>query len=36
MPPDGTSGTYVLYRMLPPGTHKYYFTVGNQVVVAKD
>jgi len=24
------------YRMLPPGTHKYFFTIANKPVVAQD
>jgi hypothetical protein len=27
---------YVAYRMLPPGTHKYFYTVANNLTVAID
>ena len=34
VPSDET--TYEVYRMLPPGKHRYYFTIDGQIVVAQD
>lgn len=36
LPSKENKSIYEVYRMLPPGSHKYYFSVGNQVVIAKD
>jgi len=27
---------FACYRMLPPGTHKYFYTIANKLVVATD
>lgn len=35
MVPD-ESGEYTCYRYLPPGTHKYFYSVANKVTVAQD
>jgi len=35
-PDDEHHKLYEVFRMLPPGTHKYFYTKGVQIVVAKD
>ena len=30
------SNDFSCYRMLPPGTHKYFFTIANKLVIAQD
>ena len=36
LPQTRNENVYEVYRMLPPGSHKYFFTVAGQVRVAKD
>ena len=36
LPQKKNEKVYEVYRMLPPGTHKYFFTVANEIKVAKD
>ena len=36
LPQKRNEKVYELYRMLPPGKHKYFFTVGREIRVAKD
>jgi hypothetical protein len=36
LPMKDDPAVYEVYRRLPPGRHRYYFTVGGQVSVAKD
>jgi len=36
LPSETQSGSYEVIRRLPAGTHRYYFTVGGIVKVAKD
>jgi hypothetical protein len=35
LPEDDNPKVYSVYRMLPPGTHKYFFTVVNKLTVSK-
>ena len=34
LPETEDSNVYVCYRMLPPGNHKYFFSVANKLTVA--
>ena len=36
MPDDKQPSVYVVHRMLPPGTHKYFYSNANVMTVAKD
>ena len=36
LPQKRNDKVYEIYRMLPPGKHKYFFTVGRDIKVAKD
>ena len=36
MPDENNPKLYELWRMLPPGKHKYFYSVGNIIQVAKD
>jgi hypothetical protein len=36
LPVSTGSDTYICHRMLPPGTHRYFYTYNNTMVVAKD
>jgi hypothetical protein len=36
LPSKTNSNVYECYRMLPPGAHRYYFTVGKELKVANE
>jgi len=36
IPKENDQRVYHCYRMLPPGTHQYFFTVGTEIIVALD
>ena len=36
LPEGGDTSTYIAWRMLPPGKHKYFYSVANVAKVAVD
>ena len=36
LPDEDNPNLYEIWRMLPPGKHKYFYSVGNSIQVAKD
>jgi hypothetical protein len=36
LPQSKNPKVFEVYRRLPPGNHRYYFTVGNEIKMAKD
>jgi hypothetical protein len=34
LPESDDSNVYVCYRMLPPGNHKYFYSVANKLTIA--
>ena len=36
LPDENNPNLYEIWRMLPPGKHKYFYSVGNSIQVAKD
>ena len=36
LPDEIDSHVYIVYRMLPPGNHRYFYSVANKLTVAYD
>jgi hypothetical protein len=36
LPTEDDPKVFEVYRRLPPGNHRYFFTVGGEVTIAKD